>query len=347
MTLREPAAQTLRPQPEQAADFTSYLPERHTAPQSWYASVATARMHWYDLIAGFPERPDIHDPIGRYQRRMQFELEAVASMHHLFFVLTRTPVRFDTAAAVHWGFFSLKLTLPLLVGAEQRRDSITFELTVPFAATLKKPTVKLTANFVTLNWGGLVETFSIHDILQAHAPDKVPCQVVYVGTTFDPEAQLSRARLPALQKLHARHKEDLDTLLLVQQFDIDVRCASGDPASMPHNAHPRAAAILQGERMELLAAALIRHFEGPASATRKPQERQARRERVTAAQQANNLVQFTLDLQWPDIGAYDRIGSGPVAPASRHLLSCFVADGDVVVAAMTPPEPPVGTRLRH
>lgn len=345
MTLPELAAQTLQPQAEQMADYTAYIPERHTAPQSWYASVADARIHWYDLIAGFPERLDIHDPVGRYQRRMQFELDAVASRHHLFFALTCPPVRFDAAGTVHWGFFSLKLTLPLLVGQEQKRDSITFELTVPFAATLKKPLVQLTAKYVTLNWGGLVETFSVHDILLAHAPDKVPCQVVYVGQTHDPEAQLSRAHLPALQKLHARHKEDLDTLLLVQQLDVKVNCASGDPAELPHNAHPRAAAVLQGERMDLLEAALVRYFEGTAPLSRKEDERQLRRERVTAVQEANNLVQFTIDLQWPELGAYDKIGSGQVAAATRHLLSCFVADGDVIVSRMTPPEPAKGARV--
>jgi len=345
MTLPELAAQTLQPQAEQMADYTAYIPERHTAPQSWYASVADARIHWYDLIAGFPERLDIHDPIGRYQRRMQFELDAVASRHHLFFALTRPPVRFDAAGTVHWGFFSLKLTLPLLVGQEKKRDSISFELTVPFAATLKKPMVVLTPNYVTLNWGGLVETFSIHDILLAHAPDKVPCQVVYVGQTHDPEAQLSRAHLPALQKLHARHKEDLDTLLLVQQLDVKVNCASGDPAELPHNAHPRAAAVLQGERMDLLEAALIRYFEGATPLPRKEDERQLRRERVTAVQEANNLVQFTIDLQWPELGAYDRIGSGQVTAATRHLLSCFVADGEVIVSRMTPPEPAKGAKV--
>ncbi len=347
MTLTELAAPTLRPQAEQIADYTAYLPERHTAPQSWYASVADARLHWYDLIAGFPERLDIHDPIGRYQRRMQFELEAMASRHHLFFALTRPQVRFDPAAAIQWGFFSLKLTLPLLVGQAKKRDSITFELTVPFAATLKKPTVKLTANFVTLNWGGLVEAYSVHDILQAHAPDKVPCEVVYVGQTHDPEAQLARAQLPALQKLHAKHKEDFDTLLLVQQFDVKVNCASGDPAELPHNAHPRAAAVLQGERMDLLEAALIRHFEGTAAETRRQAERQARRERVTAVQQANNLVQFTLDLEWPEMGAYDTIGSALAAAAPRHLLSCFVADDDVVVSRMTPPAPAGGAKVKR
>jgi len=345
MTLPELAAQTLQPPAEQMADYTAYIPERHTAPQSWYASVADARIHWYDLIAGFPERLDIHDPVGRYQRRMQFELDAVASRHHLFFALTRPPVRFDAAGTVHWGFFSLKLTLPLLVGQEKKRDSITFELTVPFAATLKKPLVQLTPNYVTLNWGGLVETFSVHDILLAHAPDKVPCQVVYVGQTHDPEAQLSRAHLPALQKLHARHKEDLDTLLLVQRLDVRVNCASGDPAELPHNAHPRAAAVLQGERMDLLEAALVRYFAGTAPLPRKEDERQLRRERVTAVQEANNLVQFTIDLQWPELGAYDKIGSGQVAAATRHLLSCFVADGEVIVSRMTPPEPAKGARV--
>jgi hypothetical protein len=344
MTLPELAAQTPQPRPEQMAANIPHLPEQAVAPQSWYASVADTKIHWYDLIAGFPARPDIHDPIGRYQRRMQFDLEAAAARHHVFFALTRPPVRFDAASAVHWGFFSLKLTLPLLVGLQQSRDNITIELKPPFAATLKKPLVSLTPNFVTLNWGGLVETFSIHDILQTWAPDKVPCQVCHVGQTYDPEAQLSRARLPALQKLHAKHKEDLDTLLLVQQLDVRATSAAGDPADWPRYSHPSAAAVLQGERMDVLEAALIRYFEGAALPSRKGDERQLRAARVTAVQEANNLVQFTIDLQWPEAGSYDKIGSDHVAANTRHLLSCFVADGEVIVSNMPPPAPPTGEK---
>lgn len=344
MTLPELAAQTPQPRSEQMAAYTAHLPEQAVAPQSWYVSVADAKIHWYDLIAGFPGRPDIHDPIGRYQRRMQFDLEAMASRHHLFFALTRPPVRFDAASSVHWGFFSLKLTLPLLVGLEQTRDQITIELKPPFAATLKKPRVSLTPNFVTLNWGGLVEAFSIHDILQTYAPDKVPSQVCYVGQTRDPEAQLSHARLPALQKLHAKHKEDLDTLLLVQQLDVRVTSAAGDPAELPKYAHPSAAAVLQNERMDVLEAALIRYFEGATPTFRKRDERQLRAARVTTVQEANNLVQFTIDLQWPEVGSYDKIGSDLVAAHTRHLLSCFVADGEVIVSNMPPPAPPTGVK---
>jgi len=341
MTLPEPAAQPPQPRPEQMAD-TTHLPRTAVAPQSWYASVADAKLHWYDLIAGFPARPDLHDPIGRYQRRMQFELEAVAAKHHLLLVLTRPPVRFDAASAVHWGFFFLKLTLPLLVGLEARRDSITFEVKPPFAATLKKPLVHLTPNFVTLNWGGLAETFSIHDILQAHAPDKVPCRVCHVSQTRDPQALLSRAQLPALQKLHARHQQELDTLLLVQQLDVQATSASGDPAAWPKYAHPSAAAVLQSERTDMLEAALIRYFEGATPAARKPDERQLRAARVAAVQEANNLVQFTIDLQWPELGSYDKIGSDHVAAHTRHLLSCFVAHGEVIVSTMPPPAPATG-----
>ncbi len=47
---------------------------------------------------------------------MQFELEALAEKRHLFFAVTRPRVRFDIAGAIQWGFFSLKLTLPLLMG---------------------------------------------------------------------------------------------------------------------------------------------------------------------------------------------------------------------------------------
>jgi hypothetical protein len=70
-------------------------------------------------------------------RRMQFELDAAAEKRHLFFAVTRPRVRFDVTGVVQWGFFSLKLTLPLLVGADARKETISVELKVPFAATMK------------------------------------------------------------------------------------------------------------------------------------------------------------------------------------------------------------------
>ncbi|USX25606.1 hypothetical protein NHH73_23975 [Oxalobacteraceae bacterium OTU3CINTB1] len=336
----EQAAPYPQPYPEQFADFDVHqLPEHTNAPQSWMVTVADARYHWYDLIAGFPERPDIRDPVGRYQRRMQFELEAVAEKHHLFFAVTRPRVRFDTAAAVQWGFFSLKLTLPLLVGGGQAKDSLTIELTVPFAATLKKPTVTMTPTFVTLNWGGLIEAFSIHDILQTYPNHlSAPSRVFHVGQTRDPDARLSRARLPALQKLHAQLGDDVDTLLLVQSMNVHVICDEGDAADLPCNADPRAAEALRAERMDIVEAALIRHFEAAGARGLTLAQRKLGCERLAEVQQMNNLVQFTIDLELPEVGNYDKLCSDQVAPAPSHLLSCFIADGEARVAAM--PVPP-------
>ncbi|ELX13176.1 hypothetical protein Jab_1c17980 [Janthinobacterium sp. HH01] len=336
MNFPELAAPTLQPHSEQY-HVLPLPPFEAGAPQSWMVSVADAKYHWYDLVAGFPETPDIRDPIGRYQRRMQFELEALAAKHHLFFAVIRPRVRFDIKGAIQWGFFSLKLTLPLLMGADEAKESITIELKVPFAATMKKPTVTLTPNFITLNWGGLIEAFSIHDILQnyAHAL-KIPSKVVYVGQTRDNDARLSKGRLPALQKLHAQHSEHFDTLLLVQQLDVQVSCADGDPAEAPHDTDPLAADALQGERMDVVEAALIHYFEGPA--TRNHEQRTLRAARLGAVQAGQNLAQFTIDLQYPDAGRYNYLCSAQVDSAKRHLLSCFIADGQAKVTPM--PLPP-------
>jgi hypothetical protein len=333
--------------PQPYADSFATLPQRTSAPQSWMVRVAAAKYHWYDLIAGFAERPDIRDPIGRYMRRMQFELEATAEKRHLFFAVTRPRVRFDITGVVQWGFFSLKLTLPLLLGAEAAKESITVELKVPFAATMKKPTVILTENFVSLNWGGLVEVLSVHDLLQTYAHAlKLPSKVAYVGQTRDPEGRLGKGRLPALHKLRAQCGMDFDTLILVVGMDVEVSCADGDPAALPHNEHPLAAAALQAERADLIEAALIRYFEGSTPRWRHSDERKARAERLTAVQASNHLVQYTIDLALApeDAGYYNYLCSEFVSAARRHLLSCYVADGQAQVAPMPLPAPARGAR---
>ena len=344
MNFPELAATTSQPNSEQFAVLASPLPEQG-APQSWMVSVADAKYHWYDLVAGFPETPDIRDPIGRYQRRMQFELEAAAEQRHLFFAVIRPRVRFDVKGAIQWGFFSLKLTLPLLLGADETRESIVIELKVPFAATMKKPTVTLTPNFVSLNWGGLIEAFSIHDILQTYAHTlKIPSKVVHVGQTRDDEARLSKGRLPALQRLHSQYSEHFDMLLLVQHVDVQVSCADGDPAEAPHNAHPLAADTLQGERMDVIEAALVNYFEGATSRSRNHEQRLLRAARLTEVQAEQNLAQFTIDLQYPDAGRYNYLCSEQVPSARRHLLSCYLADGQAMVAPMPLPPATKGSK---
>ncbi|MRW94427.1 hypothetical protein GJ699_31100 [Duganella sp. FT80W] len=342
MNLPDPAA---APIPQLYTDSFAALPHRTTAPQSWMVRVADARYHWYDLFAGFADKPDIRDPIGRYMRRMQFELEATAHQRHLFLAVSRPRVRFDISGVVQWGFFSLKLTLPLLMGADERKDSVTIELKVPFAATLKKPTVTLTENFISLNWGGLVEVFSVHDLLQTYAHTlQLPSKVHYVGQTRDEDGRLGKGRLPALHKLRAQLGMDYDTLILVLGVEVDVSCAEGDPAELPHNAHPLAADALQAERADVIEAALIRYFEGSTPRLRPADERKMRAERLTAVQTANHLVQYTLDLALPEADYYDQLCSEFVTAAPRHLLSCFIADGQAQVAAMPLPATPKGSK---
>lgn len=317
------------PHGEQYDDLAAHAPEHTSAPQNWMVSVADARYHWYDLIAGFPERPDIRDPIGRYRRRMQFELEAIAEKHHLFFAVTRPRVRFDPDGAPHWGFFSLKLTLPLLVGAERRKDNLTIELEVPLAATLKKPTVTLTPEFVTLNWGGLVEALSIHDLLQTYPNElAAPSRVIHVGQTRDHEARLSTAALPALQKAHEQVGDGDDTLLVVQRMDVHVICDDGDPAELPGNGHPRAAEALQAERLDILEAALIRYFEGVGARGHNQEQRQRHGARLTAVAEANKLAEFTIEVDLPEVGNFDALCSDFAAESAHHLVSGFIAGGE-------------------
>ncbi len=338
MNFPEQAAQLPQAYAGLLTDSFVTLPQRTTAPQSWMVRLADAKFHWYDLIAGVADKPDIRDPIGRYMRRMQFELEATAEQRHLFFAVTRPRVRFDIAGVVQWGFFSLKLTLPLLLGAEETKESITIELKAPFAATMKKPTVTLTDTFISLHWGGTVEVFSVHDLLQAYGHTlKRPSKVYYVGQTRDPEGRLGKGRLGALHKLRAQYGMDYDTLILVLGVEVEVNCAEGDPAALPHNENPLPADILQAERMDVIEAALIRHFEGSAPRLRQLDERKARAERLTAVQTANNLVQYTIDLELPEAGFYTDLCSEHVSAARRHLLSCFIADGQAQVAPMPLP----------
>jgi hypothetical protein len=212
---------------------------------------------------------------------MQFDLEATSEKRLIYFAVNRPRVRFDPSRSTSWGFFSLKLTVPLLVGAEEKKESLTIELTVPFAATLKKPSVALTDRFLTLNWGGLVEALSIHDLLQQYENNlNYKSEVQYVGQTKDPLGRLARARLLPVQRVHQKFSEDNDMLLLIQRFNVEVLSEEGDPADLEVNQNPVATDMLLKDRIDVIECALIRYFEGPEMHGRSDKEADVRKQRL-------------------------------------------------------------------
>nr|WP_315398213.1 hypothetical protein [uncultured Duganella sp.] len=328
----EPFEDLVAPPAEPLEDLLPLLPQRGSAPQTWVVTVADAKFHWYDLVAGFPERPDIRDPVGRQLRRMQFDLEATMEKRLIYFAVNRPRVRFDHTGKTSWGFFSLKLTVPILVGEEEKRDSVTIELTVPFAATLKKPTVVMTDRFITLNWGGLIEALSIHDVLQNYENNlKLQSKVQYVGQTKDSAGRLARGRLTALQRIHQNNSEANDMLLLIQRMNVEVLCDDGDPAGLAVNQNAVAADMLVKDRVDLIECALIRYFEGPQMRGRSGKEADLRRQRVREVHAINHLENFRIDLRLEQSGAYHDLFSSEVPVSRSHIIDCVIDDGEVIV----------------
>jgi len=263
---------------------------------------------------------------------MQFDLEATSEKRLIYFAVNRPRVRFDPSRSTSWGFFSLKLTIPLLVGAEEKKDSLTIELTVPFAATLKKPSVVLTDRFITLNWGGLIEALSIHDVLQLYENNlNYKSEVQYVGQTKDPLGRLARARLTPVQRVHQKFSEDHDMLLLIQRFNVEVLSDDGDPAELEANQNPVAADMLLKDRIDIVECALIRYFEGPEMHGRSDKEAEVRKQRLREAQAANHLESFRIDLRLEDAGKYHDLYSRHASASRNHVIDCTIVDGEVIV----------------
>lgn len=310
------------------------LPPRSSAPQRWDASVAESRFYWYDLLVNDPLVPDFRDPIGRYQRRMQFALDATMEKQLLFFVVARPRIRFDSKKGTSWGFFGLKLNVPLLVGADNRKESITMELEVPFEATFKKPVVTLHDKYITLNWGALTECFSIHDLLQRFPNDlKHESIVQYVGVTRDPQGKLAKGRYPAVNRIVEENENSYDTFLLVKRMDVKVQ------TSAPEDVLGEASARSQ---VELMQAALIRYFGGEKPAHYGLIEQNNRRDHVAQLVETYQLVGLTIDLGFKEADSFHDLKSLGVPVSRRHLVDfTFGAGGEIKFARLPDNERPL------
>ncbi|WBS04371.1 hypothetical protein OU994_08855 [Pseudoduganella sp. SL102] len=307
--------------PGENATEPSHIP-RSSAPQVWTATVAETKFYWYDLLVDGSPLPDFRDPVGRYLRRVQFAIDGTMEKRLLYFLVARPRLRFDLQRNVSWSFFSLKLTIPVLIGAEERKSTITIDLDVPFEATYKKPLVQVQDKFLLLNWGALVETLSIHDLVQRYETGLAfPGTVLYVGQTHDPAGRLAKGHHMAVNRARDAGMVDSDMFLLIQRFDVKVETAATD---LSEEASMRT-------HVDLLEGALIGYFEGPTSRLRSEIELGNRRDHLAELQYTYFLTKLTVDLGFQGADGFYDLESAQAGRSRRHLFECSFTAGAPVI----------------
>jgi hypothetical protein len=300
------------------------LAPHSSAPQDWTATVAETKFYWYDLLGG-GELPDFRDPVGRYLRRQQFALDGTMEKRLVYFLVARPRVRIDVQKSVSWGFFSLKLTVPILIGAEARKSTITLDLEVPFEATFKKPLVQLQDKFLILNWGAMTETLSIHDLIQRYDTGlSFPSTVLYVGQTRDPEGRLAKGLCPRVNRARDVAGDEQDVFLLIQRFAVDVATSATELF----------AEASERTRMDVLEGALIGYFEGPEPRLRGGVEQGTRRERLAELRNVYCIEKLTVDLGFKGADGFHDLASAHVPASRRHLFDCTFDEGRPVITRL-------------
>lgn len=313
------------------------LPPRATAPQRWEATVAEANFYWYDLLVNDPQVPDFRDPIGRYQRRMQFALDATMEKRLLFFLVGRERLRFDVKKGTSWGFFGLKLSVPVLIGKDERKQSFNIELKPPFEATFKKPLVTLNDKYLSLNWGSLTEVFSVHDLVQQFDTGlSFPSKVLMIGQTRDPAAKLAKGRHMAINRVCEEVETELDCFLLIKRMNVAVETTATD---MSEEASQRT-------HVDVLEAVLIRYFEGEKPRGRSVIDTSTRTERLKTLVDTYQLENLVIDLGFKDADDFHDLMSSEVPKSRRHLLDCAFADGEISIATLPEKSRPL-VELEH
>jgi hypothetical protein len=298
------------------------LPPRSNAPQRWDATVAEAKYYWYDLLVNDPPVADFRDPIGRYQRRMQFALDATMEKRLLYLLVARERLRFDVKKGTSWGFFGLKLSVPILIGKDERKHSLQIELTVPFEATFKKPQVTLHDKYLALNWGSMTEVFSVHDLIQQFATGLAfPSKVLMVGQTRDPAAKLAKGRHTAVNRICEEVEAESDCFLLIKRMKVAVDTTATD---WSEEASVRT-------HVDVLEAMLIRHFEGEKPRGRSLIDQSTRAERLRTLVDTYQLEKLIIDLGFKDADGFHDLVSEHAPKSRRHLLDCAFEDGEISI----------------
>ena len=310
----------------------------HSAEKTWIVDLQKYHRYWYDLVVNpgeMSEHINTRQLIVDYLKDVKKAVEDNLEKRFVYFICSRTKVRFNTKKKPFFNPFTKNVTFHILIGKEKKAKKVFCKF---FDLGLGKfciPQIILTDKYVTFSDSkGNLTTASIHDFLESSDINLgISSNVEYVGYTENPHARPTNGAHTGLSDvLYKVSNDDSDTLIYFNLFKVTVYASQEN--SMINFVVPNAMtneidAELEGKVIEKC---FIFYFNSAAQNRNKQQELPELKNNLLKMASQNKINSISFHYEFEKENDYSTFSSSKVRASSCHKFSVAIANGNVEIS---------------
>jgi len=299
--------------------------------KDWFIELIQSNIYWYDLLVNehklFDTRKLIKDELLQHKKIVEENLEK----RFIYFISSRTKVRFDKKKQPKTTLFTKKLKVYLLIGKNQKRISVT----VPLLRKDNKPiTALVDEKFITIDSSETDKiSMSVHDFLVNFNIDLgIYSKVQYVGYTKNPETRPTNGAHTGLSNiLHNVPNDEDDIFISFNIFKVTTKAVdtqSNIDFIISNSMTDEVGVDLEGLIIEKC---FILYFDSNNQVLNKKNERMQLTNNLIKLKKGNNInsIQILYEMEAPN--EYFTLSSDVVPPKIQHLFTVEEMNNEITI----------------
>lgn len=317
--------------------FFSFVSENElyqTSKKKWVVEVQQYHKYWYDLIVNpdsvapyFNTRELIVNNLKKLKKTVEHNLEK----RFIYFICTRTRVRFDTKRKFWYNPITLKAHIPILIG-NKKKKTLKFEFINIDTGKLYKPKVQISDKFITFDVSNKNKlTFSIHDFLEyANIDLGISSNVEYVGYTKNPHTRPTGGAHTGLSDvLYQNLSNDNDVFIYFNTFKVTAIGGRDNFYFATSNAMTNEVDV--DEEGEIIEKSFIFYFNSENQKRNKNREYQELNNKLLNLLFRNKIQSIYYNYEFEQKSDYAKFSSSEVKADSCHKFKVEVIDNKVKI----------------
>lgn len=322
-------------------DFMQNQPAYTDAEKRWHIELDQSTYFWYDLLVHPPEGFDTKQHIANFLKSLKKTVETQLDKRFIYFLASRTKLRFCTSKKPRYSLFSRDLVLYVEVGASRKLMKTTVTMRDQASGKRITPPVEVCDRFITFHHSsGNKTSYAIYDYFDMVGIQfGIDTEIHYVGYTKNPDDRpLNRKHRGLADMLYKVSNAEHDFFIFYNLFKVLALAGTSSSAFNFIVANSMINEVRVDEEGRIIEKVLIKYFSTEIQELNKSNEVGELENTLTQLASKNKIGSISFDIQVDYPSEMYRFYSRSVAPSDRHTFTCRTGENgaEIVTGLMTP-----------
>ncbi len=305
--------------------------------KEWIVELQQYHKYWYDLIVNPDDVADYFDTrklIVDYLKGIKNQIEENLEKRFVYFICSRTKVRFNTNKKPSYNPITKKVKLHLLIGKKEKNRTIKCKFFDIHKNKFCFPKIDLTEKYITITDStGDLNTASIHDFLEdANIYLDISSKVEYVGYTKNPHTRPTNGAHTGLSDvLYKIAGDNRDSLIYFNVFKVMTRAVNNNSMLNFTIANAMTDEINVELEGSLLEKCFIFYFDSINQSRNKEKELLELKNALFKISNENKINSIHIYYAFEDPNEYGVFSSSKVSSKLDHVFTVRKIEDDVEI----------------